>query len=48
MTERQHGYYFTRRNDALVARVRQIKELGGEPLPVSPYRCPLNRSVRHD
>lgn len=43
MTEHQRGPFYTRRDDALIARVRSIKEMGGEPLPWTPYRCPLRK-----
>lgn len=29
--------------DGLTARVRSIKEMGGEPLPWRPYRCPVRK-----
>lgn len=46
MTESQKGPFYTRRDDALIARVRSIKEMGGEPLPWRPFRCPGRPRMR--
>ena len=45
MTEHQRGPFYTRRDDALIARIKAIKEMGGEPLPWRPYRCPPGKKA---